>query len=71
MTNTYPDDAPIEVKIHEELRVIRCAMERLMRIMDEGMFVDYQMEKFNTIWNNKDDDRWDSESEQEQEGKVE
>ena len=46
MTDTYPKDAPIEVKIHEELRIMRCAMERLMRILDEGMFVDYQLEKF-------------------------
>jgi len=46
MTDTYPDNAPIEIKIHEELRIMRCAMERIMRIMDEGMFVDYQMEKF-------------------------
>ena len=46
MTNTYSDNADIKIKIHEELRCIRCAMERLIRIMDEGLFVDYQMEKF-------------------------
>lgn len=46
MTNTYSDDAPTEEKIKEELRCIRMAMERLMRILDEGMFVDYEMEKF-------------------------
>ena len=46
MTNTYPDDAPLEVKTYEELRCLRCVLERILRVMDEGMFVDYQMEKF-------------------------
>ena len=46
MTTTYPDDAPIEVKTLEEMRCLRCVMERILRVMDEGLFVDYQMEKF-------------------------
>jgi len=46
MTNTYPDDAPLEVKVLEELRCLRCVLERVLRVMDEGLFVDYQMEKF-------------------------
>lgn len=46
MTTTYPDDAPIEVKTLEEMRCLRCVMERVLRVMDEGLFVDYQMEKF-------------------------
>jgi len=46
MTDTYPEDAPMEVKIQEELRCIRCAMERLLRVLDEGLFVDYELEKF-------------------------
>ena len=46
MTYTYPDNADIKIKIHEELRCIRSCLERLLRVMDEGLFVDYQMEKF-------------------------
>jgi hypothetical protein len=46
MTNTYPDDAPPEVKLLEEIRCLRCVNERILRVMDEGLFVDYQMEKF-------------------------
>jgi hypothetical protein len=46
MTNTYPDDAPYDVKLLEEIRCLRCVNERILRVMDEGLFVDYQMEKF-------------------------
>jgi hypothetical protein len=46
MTNTYPDDAPCNVKLLEEIRCLRCVNERILRVMDEGLFVDYQMEKF-------------------------
>lgn len=46
MTNTYPDNADVSIKIKEELRCIRCALERLLRVMDEGLFVDYELEKF-------------------------
>ena len=46
MTNTYGEDAPLEEKTYQELRCIRCVLERLLRAMDEGLFVDYQMEKF-------------------------
>ena len=46
MTNTYNDSQPVEEKTLEELRCIRCVMERMLRAMDEGLFVDYQMEKF-------------------------
>ena len=46
MTNTYNDDEKIEVKIYEELRCTRCVLERILRVMDEGLFVDYEMEKF-------------------------
>jgi len=46
MTNTYPQNAPPDVKVAEELRCIRCVLERILRSMDRGMFVDYQMEKF-------------------------
>lgn len=44
MTNTYAEDAPTDVKIAEELRLIRCVLERLLHGRPE--FVDYQMEKF-------------------------
>ena len=46
MVNTYPDDAPMEVKMYEETRCLRCVLERILRVMDEGLFVDYQMEKY-------------------------
>lgn len=46
MTNTYKDNTPINEKAKEELRLIRCLMERLLRCMNESLFVDYQMEKF-------------------------
>jgi hypothetical protein len=46
VTNTYPDDAPIEVKLLEEFRCIRCCMERILNLVDGSAFVDYQMEKF-------------------------
>ena len=46
MTNTYPDNAPIAEKTLEEMRCLRCVLERVLREMNEGLFVDYQMEKF-------------------------
>lgn len=46
MTNTYPDDEYREIKIAEELRCIRCCLERLLRHYAPEEFVDYQMEKF-------------------------
>jgi len=46
MTDTYSKGAKIKVKLVEELRLIRCLLERLLREMNEGLFVDYQMEKF-------------------------
>ncbi|MHA1662558.1 MAG: hypothetical protein ACTSVR_04810 [Candidatus Thorarchaeota archaeon] len=46
MSNTYSDDVTLEEKTLEEMRCLRCVMERVLRVMDEGLFVDYQMEKF-------------------------
>ena len=46
MTNTYKRRASIETKMYEEIRCLRCVLERILRVMDEGLFVDYQMEKF-------------------------
>ena len=46
MTNTYKDTDTHEKKLYEELRCLRCVLERILRVMDNGLFVDYQMEKF-------------------------
>lgn len=46
MTNTYKKNASYNVKLLEEVRCTRCVLERILRVMDEGLFVDYQMEKF-------------------------
>lgn len=46
MTNTYKKNAPLKVKIYEELRCLRCVLERILRELNEGTFVDYQLEKF-------------------------
>ncbi|KXB01010.1 hypothetical protein AKJ41_03075 [candidate division MSBL1 archaeon SCGC-AAA259O05] len=46
MTNTYDGDDPIEKKLLEELRCTRCVLVRILRVMDEGLFVDYKMEKY-------------------------
>ena len=53
MTNTYSDDAPKEKKLYEEIRCTRCVLERILRVMDEGLFVDYQMEKFGKNYKTK------------------
>lgn len=52
MTNTYQEDNFDHVDentiwmIKEELRCIRCVLERLLRHYAPEEFVDYQMEKF-------------------------
>lgn len=46
MTNTYPKNAKLQVKIYEELRCIRCVLERILNTLDSSAFVDYEMEKF-------------------------
>lgn len=46
MTKTYPDDADYNTKLLEEFRCVRCVLERILRVMDEGLFVDYQLEKY-------------------------
>ena len=33
----------------QEIRCLRAVLERILRVMDEGLFVDYQMEKFGKI----------------------
>jgi len=46
MTDTYPKDADHNTKVLEEFRCVRCVLERILRVMDEGLFVDYQLEKY-------------------------
>ncbi len=46
MTNTYPKDINPMVKIAEELRLIRCILERRLNAEYPNIFLDYQMEKF-------------------------
>lgn len=55
MTNTYPDDAPYDKKLLEEVRCLRCVMERVLRALDEGLFVDYQLEKFGKNYKTEED----------------
>jgi len=53
MSNTYSKSASLKHKQVEELRCIRCVLERILRVMDEGLFVDYQMEKFGKKYESK------------------
>ena len=53
MVNTYPDDAPMKTKMYEEMRCTRSVLERILRVMDEGLFVDYQMEKYGKDYKTK------------------
>lgn len=46
MTTTYNDEWDVQERIQEELRLIRCVLERMLRNNSESLFVDYQMEKF-------------------------
>lgn len=46
MINTYTNDWTPEAKIAEELRLIRCILERQLSFNFPKAFVDYQMEKF-------------------------
>jgi len=38
----------------EEIRCLRAVAERILRVMDEGLFVDYQLEKWGKIIKEKD-----------------
>jgi len=46
MTNTYDDNADMQVKLYEEMRCMRCVLERLLNHLNSGMFLDYEFEKF-------------------------
>lgn len=50
MTDTYPKNAPMNVKMYEELRCVRCVLERLLMTLDGTNFKDYQLEKFSGDW---------------------
>ena len=39
----------MEKREFQEVACVRALLERLLRVMDEGMFLDYQMEKFGQI----------------------
>ncbi len=54
MSNTYDDETVFEIKVYEEMRCTRCVLERILRVMDEGLFVDYQMEKFGKDYKTKE-----------------
>jgi len=53
MVNTYEDDAPVTLKMYEEARCLRAVLERVLRVMDEGLFVDYQMEEYGKDYKTK------------------
>ena len=53
MTNTYNEDDSVEIKTLEELRCIRCVLERLLNHFNSSAFVDYQMEKFGKDYKSK------------------
>jgi len=46
MTNTYSEKVTLEEKQLEELRCIRCVLERLLNHLNSQLFLDYQLEKF-------------------------
>ena len=46
MVNTYTDSATSDERIAEELRLIRCILERWLNFSFPKAFLDYQMEKF-------------------------
>ncbi len=41
-------DTKLSEEFLEELRRTRCVWERILRVFDENLFTDYQMEKFST-----------------------
>jgi hypothetical protein len=55
MTNTYTEEEKLDVKVYEELRCIRCVLERLLNHLNSSAFVDYQFEKFGKDYKTRDD----------------
>jgi len=46
------DNLPLTMD--EEVKCIRALLERILRVLDEGKFVDYQLEKFGRIVKRKE-----------------
>lgn len=38
-----------KIELDKEISCVRALLERILRTMDEGLFVDYQMEKYGRI----------------------
>ena len=55
MVNTYSNNSQMETKLYEEMRCTRCVLERILRVMDESLFVYYQMEKITKQTRTKND----------------
>ena len=53
MINTYSDEVIVSAKISEELRLIRCLLERFLSAKYPQYFVDYQMEKYGKNYKTK------------------
>ena len=49
---TFTDETDEEI---EEIKCLRAVLERVLRVMDEGLFVDYQLEKWGKIIKKMDD----------------
>ena len=58
MTNTYKKNATLKEKQLEESRLIRCLLERILRVVSESNFVDYQMEKFGEKFKGDTHKKW-------------
>jgi uncharacterized protein YoaH (UPF0181 family) len=43
------DEKIINLTHEENIQCLRAVLERILRVMDEGLFVDYQMEKYGKI----------------------
>ena len=56
MVNTYKMSAEPQVKIAEEMRLIRCLLERFLSYQYPQAFLDYQMEKFGKDYKTKEAD---------------
>ena len=51
----FDDKDKLPLTMDEELKCIRAVLERILRVMDEGLFTDYQMEKFGRIVKSKEE----------------
>jgi len=53
MTNTYQKNDTVNEKTLEELRLIRCLLERFLMVKHPPEFKDYQLEKFSPAYQHK------------------